>query len=66
MSPPMVFATPVEYIAPRKLRTAAIRIAFLGAIARVETEVAIAFAVSWKPLMKSNSSARPMTVKIMY
>ena len=30
------------------------------------TEVAIAFAVSWKPLIKSKISARMMTVKIRY
>ena len=28
-----------------------------GDIARVDTEVAIEFAVSWKPLVKSNASA---------
>ena len=30
------------------------------------TEVAIALAVSWKPLIKSKMSARVMTVKIRY
>ena len=46
MSPPIVFATPVLTIAPKKLSTAVIMIAFLGAIARVDTDVAIALAVS--------------------
>ena len=31
-----------------------------GARTRVETTVAMEFAASWKPLMKSNTSARPM------
>ena len=51
ISPPIVFATPVLTIAPKKLSAAVIMIAFLGSIARVETDVAIALAVSWKPLM---------------
>ena len=51
MSLPMVFATPVEYIAPRKLRIAAMTMASLGESARVETDVAMALAVSWKPLI---------------
>ena len=46
ISPPIVFATPVLTIAPKKLRAAVIIIAFLGSIARVETDVAMAFAVS--------------------
>ena len=37
--------------APTKLAVADSRIAYSGLIARVATEVAIAFAVSWKPLM---------------
>ena len=36
---------------------AAIRTAIRGESARVETEVATAFAVSWKPFVKSNASA---------
>ncbi|MNN92071.1 hypothetical protein D3C81_2102860 [compost metagenome] len=44
--PPIVLATPVNIIAPRKFMTAAIMIAVRGFSARVETEVAIAFAVS--------------------
>ena len=51
MSPPMVFATPVLIIAPKKLSVAAIITAVLGAMALVDTEVAIALAVSWKPLI---------------
>ncbi|MPM45143.1 hypothetical protein SDC9_91829 [bioreactor metagenome] len=50
-SPPMVLATPVLYIAPKKLSPAAIQIAVLGVKALVDTEVAMAFAVSWNPLM---------------
>ena len=48
---PIVFATAVPANAPMKLKAAAIRIACWGRSARVATEVAIAFAVSWKPLM---------------
>ena len=51
MSPPMVFATPVLIIAPKKLSVAAIITAVLGAMALVDTEVAIALAVSWNPLI---------------
>ena len=43
---PIVFATPVKVIAPRKFMAAAIRMATLGLSARVDTEVAIALAVS--------------------
>ncbi len=48
---PMVLATAVPVSAPTKLAVADMRIACSGRRARVETEVAIAFAVSWKPLM---------------
>jgi hypothetical protein len=48
--------------APRKLKTAAIATAFRGEIARVETLVAIEFAVSWKPFVKSKNSATTITV----
>ncbi len=34
-----------------------------GAIARVEIDVATAFAVSWKPLVKSNASAVATTIQ---
>ena len=36
-----------------------------GDIARVETDVAIALAVSWKPLVKSKASAVPTTIQRM-
>ncbi|MNN58690.1 hypothetical protein D3C81_1737520 [compost metagenome] len=44
--PPIVFATPVNIIAPKKFITAAIIIAVRGFNALVDTEVAIALAVS--------------------
>ena len=47
----IVFATAVPVSAPTKLAVADMRIACSGRRARVETDVAIAFAVSWKPLM---------------
>ncbi|MNZ85145.1 hypothetical protein D3C78_1039240 [compost metagenome] len=43
---PIVAATPVNVIAPTKFMTAARMMATLGLSARVDTEVAIAFAVS--------------------
>src|SRR5919107_535260 len=43
--------------APMRLRTAENATAIRGDIARVPTAVPIAFAVSWKPLVKSNRSA---------
>src|SRR4051812_20527430 len=52
MSFVMVFATPVKVSAPIKFMTAANIIACLGLRAFVETAVAIAFAVSWNPLIK--------------
>ena len=48
---PMVCATAVPANAPMKLNEAAMRIACWGRSARVATEVAMALAVSWKPLM---------------
>ena len=48
---PIVFATAVPIIAPRMFMTAAISKAARGVQAFVETEVAIAFAASWKPLV---------------
>ena len=48
---PMVFATAVPAKAPMKLNAVAISSAYCGRSARVATDVAIAFAVSWKPLM---------------
>src|SRR5688572_19748083 len=46
-----VFATLVPRNAPTKFMTAAISRATRGVRARVETDVAIAFAASWKPLV---------------
>ncbi len=48
---PMVCATSVPSIAPMRLNTAAMRSAARGVSARVETDVAMAFAASWKPLV---------------
>ncbi len=47
----IVLATAVPVSAPTKFAVADIRIAWVGRRARVETDVAIAFAVSWNPLM---------------
>ncbi len=58
----IVAATWIETNAPRKLRTDAIRTALRGDTARVDTEVAIELAVSWKPLVKSKNRATTMTV----
>ncbi len=52
-----VAATLSETNAPAKLKTDATRTAVRGESARVETLVAIAFAVSWKPFVKSKKSA---------
>ena len=46
ISPPIVLATPVLRSAPQKFSTADNRMATLGLIARVDTVVAIALAVS--------------------
>src|SRR5512146_2060050 len=58
---PTVFATAVVTKAPARFATAAIRTASRGDSARVETDVATAFAVSWNPFVKSNASATTMT-----
>ncbi len=58
---PTVFATAVVTNAPARFATAAISTASRGESARVETEVATAFAVSWNPFVKSNASATTMT-----
>src|SRR6202165_5596912 len=50
-------------IAPIRLKTAASATAACGDSARVEMEVAIALAVSWKPLVKSNTIATPMVTQ---
>ena len=60
-----VAATLSEMKAPAKFRTADSSTAKRGDIARVETEVAIALAVSWKPLVKSNASAVTTTMTRM-
>src|SRR5690348_12886660 len=49
---PTVFATAVVTNAPARFATAAIRTARRGDSARVETDVATAFAVSWNPFVK--------------
>ena len=48
---PTVCATSVPRKAPRKFITAASTSAMRGVRALVDTEVAIAFAASWKPLV---------------
>ena len=53
----IVAATANDTNAPAKLRIAARRTAVRGVSARVETLVAIAFAVSWKPFVKSKKRA---------
>ncbi len=55
---PMVVATAVVTNAPARFAIEAIRTASRGDNARVETEVATAFAVSWKPLVKSKRARR--------
>src|SRR3954447_4190309 len=58
----MVAATASDRNAPTKLSVAAMPTATRGLIARVEIDVATAFAVSWKPFVKSNASAVPTTM----
>ena len=58
---PTVFATAVVRNAPARFITAESATARRGVIARVPTAVAIAFAVSWKPFVKSKKSATPTT-----
>src|SRR5919204_6760109 len=60
---PTVFATAVVTKAPARLATAATKTAIRGESARVETEVATAFAVSWKPFVKSKPSATTTTTQ---
>ena len=57
-----VAATCSEMKAPTKLRIAANVTASRGDMARVEIEVATTFAVSWKPFVKSNTSAVTTTM----
>src|SRR5690349_13645842 len=59
----MVAATEIEMNAPTKFSVDAMSTATRGAMARVEIEVATALAVSWKPFVKSNASAVPMTIQ---
>ena len=61
MPPEIVLATSVDRKAPTTFSTAAISTAVLGLKAPVATEVAIAFALSWKPLVKSKNSAVTIT-----
>ena len=55
---PTVFATAVVANAPARFAIAAIRTARRGDSARVDTDVATAFAVSWKPFVKSKRARR--------
>jgi hypothetical protein len=57
-----VAATSSEMKAPTKFRIAAYPTATRGAIARVEIDVATTLAVSWKPFVKSKTSATPTTI----
>src|SRR3954469_6426722 len=59
----IVAATASERNAPTKFRLADIATAARGESARVDTEVAIALAVSWNPLVKSKASAVPTTIQ---
>ncbi len=56
-----VFATSVDRKAPTTFRTAEMSTAVRGFRAPVATEVAMAFAVSWKPFVKSNTRATTIT-----
>src|SRR5438477_4065396 len=60
---PRVDATSVEMSAPSTFATAAMPRAIPGRSARVEMEVAIAFAESWKPLVKSKRRAVATTTR---
>src|SRR6478736_10301526 len=59
--PEIVLATSVDRKAPTTFSTAAMSTAVRGRNAPVETEVAIALALSWKPLVKSKNNAVTMT-----
>ena len=56
-----VRATSIDKNAPSRLRMAQSVTAAFGLNAAVAIEVAIAFAVSWKPFVKSNDNAVTMT-----
>ena len=60
----MVLATAVPHSAPSRLVAAASTTAWRGVSTLVETTVAMELAVSWKPLMYSNTSATRMTVRM--
>src|SRR5437879_4651781 len=60
---PRVDATSVETSAPRTFATAAMPRATPGRRARVEIDVAMAFAESWKPLVKSKRRAVATTTR---
>src|SRR3954454_16801179 len=57
---PTVLATLTDTSEPARLNTAARANAALGVRARVDTDVAMALAASWNPLVKSNPSATKM------
>jgi hypothetical protein len=61
----MALATCTDRNAPTKFNTPASSTATFGRNAPVAIEVAIAFAVSWNPLVKSNSSAVTTTAGTM-
>ena len=65
MPPETVFATSVDRKAPTRLRAAARATAVFGLMAPVAMGVAIAFAVSWKPFVKSKNNASAMTSATM-
>ena len=65
MPPDTVLATSVERKAPTRFSTAARATAVFGLMAPVAMGVAIALAVSWKPLVKSKNSASAMTSATM-
>ena len=52
--------------APSRLKTAETTTAAPAESARVDTEVAMALAVSWKPLVKSKQTATRMVTKSRY
>src|SRR4029453_13232539 len=61
---PIVWATAVPKIkTARKLKVAAQYTASRGVSTRVETTVAMAFAASWKPLIKSKTRATPIRTR---
>jgi hypothetical protein len=59
--PEMVFATAVDRKAPTMLSTAEMATASFGRSAPVAIDVAMALAVSWNPLVKSNANAVTIT-----